>query len=151
MTDRQALPLPAMRFEDRAQRNKETLLAALKGIGATSAVVTYIGCGDSGCTESAEAWRNENEKVDIASPVVKLFVEDSDYHDGQWRLRVSECEMPLNEAIKDYAMEQVCQHRPGWENNEGANGVMVFDVGAGSVMLQHKQFYTESEETETAL
>ena len=57
----------------------------------------------------------------------------------------------LDIALSDYAMEAVYQHHRGWENNEGGYGEVIFDCEAGTVRIEHFDYFVESEYTETEL
>jgi hypothetical protein len=52
--------------------------------------------------------------------------------------------MTLEDALDDFAMTSVSQHHPGWENNDGGEGCVTFDVAADTINLEHREFYTET-------
>lgn len=140
----------AMTTNERMACNKEILLDALKHAGAIRAGVAYHGGGDEGTDQGAKASDAHNQAVDLSSTVT-LFCERRDHEAGQWKISIAQQDALLDIALSDYAMEAVYQHHRGWENNEGGYGEVIFDCEAGTVRIEHFDYFVESEYTETVL
>lgn len=148
------LPIPettvTMSDSERKARNKALLLDALKGAGAVLASVTYRGGGDEGTDDGVTAFDANNAAVDL-SDTVSLLCERCYRDDQDWKTKIEQEDQPLANALTDYAMEAVNQHRCGWEDGEGGYGEVVFDCEAGTVRIEHNDYYVESEYTEIVL
>lgn len=140
----------SMSDSDRMARNKTLLLDALKGSGAVLASVNYHGGGDEGTDDGVSAFDANNVAV-ILSGTVSLFFERHYHDNGSWKITILQKDQPLDEALSEYAMEAVNQHHGGWENGEGGYGEVEFDCEAGTVRIEHNDYYVESEYTETVL
>lgn len=135
---------------ERMTRNKALLLDALKVAGAILASVTYRGGGDEGTDDGVTAFDANNAAVDL-SDTVSLFCERYYRDDQDWKTKIEQKDQPLDEALTDYAMEAVNQHRGGWEDGEGGYGEVVFDCETNTVRIEHNDYYIESEYTEIVL
>lgn len=83
-------------------RNKRILLPALKQGGARTATVTYAGSGDSGSVEDVSIETPENAEFDSTAPII-VFAEQGVYQDGTWLATVVEQQMPIEQALQDFA------------------------------------------------
>ena len=57
----------------------------------------------------------------------------------------------LVSAIEDYAMQEVDSRYGGWENNDGASGVVTIDFTTKVGHIHHESYYTTSETDEVEL
>jgi hypothetical protein len=76
--------------------------------------VKYSGCGDEGTIESMQ------------------ITPDMDVPEE------------LNDDIEDACYSVLNEHHPGWENNDGAAGQIVFNVLEREVAIEHNEYYIES-------
>jgi len=120
-----------------AQRatNKAALFAALATAGVTQVIVTFDGYGDSGQIEGVDA-RAGDEPIALPDPTVPFL-------SAEWGASepVSR-DLPLGEAIEHLAYDYLRDTHSGWENNDGAYGEFVFDVGAATISLDYDERYT---------
>lgn len=136
------------------QKNKPLLLTALQAGGATGADVHYEGVGDSGDVSSVVATMVGDQPFDLEAEVT-IYVERHEFRDGQHHLSLTEESMPIEDALRDFVNQALEQHHGGWENGDGGAGQVIFRCGLdgepGSVTLQHSNYFTESDYTETEL
>ena len=144
-----AAPMPTT-AEAAWQENKRLLLAALVASGACTANVTYVGIGDSGGIEGVSVEMPEGLIFDPSTPVT-VFVDEGEYVDRTWRTRVVAREARLEDAIRDFAEESIERCHSGYENEDGGAGEVIFDCDAKTVRIEHNDYYTDSEYTETQL
>ena len=145
-----ATPLPPIcdldsviaRYEERQQRraalrpaNKAALFDALAAAAIATVVVSFDGYGDSGQIERIEA-RNGAGEVDLPRTDVELAVARYDEDDPE-RHR-----LPLERAIEELGYDALADLHGGWENNDGAYGDFVFDVGKRTISLDYHERYT---------
>jgi hypothetical protein len=122
--------------------NKDALLKALKNLGATNAIVNYSGSGDSGdSTEISVTPKRAMNKPSAAKVTIQRV--EGKYIDGHWQQSIQDKEVPLEEAIGDFAMQWVDLHHGGWENNDGGSGTFEIVVKSGEFLLEHREYYTE--------
>jgi hypothetical protein len=136
--------------------SKEQLLAetraaifeSLAAAGVLQAAVSYCGIGDSGAPEDVSFERPDGAALD-PMPVLMLRRLSRKYVDGQWHTEIVGAECSLDDALTDLAMEWVEHCHSGWENDDGASGTVVFDVQGAKVRIEHYEYRTESDYTET--
>ena len=91
--------------------------------GVSKIYVPYNGSGDSGSVENPE------------------FYPKSDFS--------------LNEQLTDFLCDTTYslleKYHCGWEINDGSFGNLVIDCNTGQVTLEHNDYYTESNYTETPI
>lgn len=117
-------------YEQRAAElhpaNKASLFAALAGAGIVKVTVTFDGYGDSGQIDNVEL------NGDAATlPDIPVELARTDFGSTEVERRTE----PLNEAIETFCYALLESTHGGWENNDGAYGEFVFDVVAGTIML----------------
>jgi hypothetical protein len=133
--------LSAMPDEERMEKNKQSLLAVLKSIGAKNATVTYSGGGDSGYANNVLAQSMDGTEIVLTGTAISLLSNGHIFVSGKWRENTTIKEFSLEEALAEYSMEVLGHHHLGWENNEGGEGEVVFDPVAGEARLNHNEFY----------
>lgn len=124
--------------------NKDALLNALKALGVSGVVVTYSGSGDSGDLTEITATPKRAMKKILAANVTLQRVH-GDYVEGQWQYAIKDKQVRLDEAISEFAMQGVDLHHGGWENNDGGSGTFEITVKSSEFVLEHRQYYTESD------
>jgi hypothetical protein len=142
----------AMRKElhGRVGSNKGRILEALKKVSAARAVLAYEGSGDSGQVEACDVYNPNDDIVEAQDAVACLFYRRHEFNESakQWESSVVEKATPLKDALIDFAHELLEDNYPGWEINDGSRGEITIDVASGKVLIEHTNFYTESETTE---
>jgi hypothetical protein len=131
-------------WDERWTANMTILFDALKAQGVGIVTVSYQGGGDSGDTEYPVFERDES---DPATSIIPL-------NHGEWpsgtisqSVRVWDerkrkdvyrpDDVGIKDAVTGLAMELVGRHHGGWENNEGGEGTVTFDVVKRKVELHH--------------
>lgn len=102
---------------------REKLLAKLRELGVTQVDIEYSGYGDSGQVEDV-----------VTTPAVDL-VQNFDEHPHPWNGQVMT--RSLKQALEDWAWELAYSNFPGFENNEGGQGTINWDIAADKVTLDH--------------
>lgn len=133
------------------EKNREILVKALKEQGITVALVHYAGAGDSGDTCDLEIKPAESLTQLAGIKVMQSVVVVAYVGYNQRACSLSEREVALDEAVRDFAMRWVDSLHGGWENNDGANGTVTINVDDNAIHLEHIAFYTESESHEHAM
>lgn len=109
---------------------KLALLATLKAAGVKTVHVHYSGSNDSGDVDRVV--------FDPAGSYDELSVEAVNEEGGTRTVH-------LREALSDYAMQVVENRHAGWEINDGAEGIVTFDVDKREIRIEHNTFYTTSD------
>jgi hypothetical protein len=143
MSDNQVSTLPAMSDDERMAKNKDSLLAALKSIGAKRATVTYSGCGGYGSADGALVQDTDGEKIDPVGTMVSFLSKDGIVVEGEWRETTSAKEYSLGLALVQFAMDMLRQHHEGWKNSEGGDGEVEFDPGEDKIRINHNAYFTD--------
>jgi hypothetical protein len=134
MTDTTEI-LPATPVDDSYARTKAIVFAALAEAGIYRVTIDYDGGGDSGQIESIEAWDANDQRIPF--PAVTKIKLAPDYPQDPG------AEQNLEAAVETLAWHYLEQRHDGWEDNDGAFGVFVFDVPACLITLEHNERYTE--------
>ncbi len=109
----------------------------LEPLGITMIEVEYDGSGDEGAVESVTFLSNGNEyKGDLSKEKFKsLFCYGK--------------EEPPEVDIQEMLDEICCHFLPsGWENSDGAFGILKIDIKNKTLTLEHNERYTEVNTTE---
>lgn len=115
------------------QANRTTIFAALEGHRVTSVVVIYDGYADSGGIEDFEV-HGSDKALDLTIPCA--------IQNAEWgRTELVASPQPLRKALESMAMQCVAREHGGWENNEGGNGSVTFNVPHGQIMVEHTENY----------
>jgi hypothetical protein len=133
MTETTETPSTPPAADSRAH-NKNLIFAALAEAGVHRVTVDYDGSGDSGQIENVEAWGGGDQRIPFPPDIrIQLGSGNPDHP-----LTV----LNLEAAVETLAWDYLEIHY-GWENNDGAFGIFVFDVPARTVTLEHNERYTE--------
>jgi hypothetical protein len=117
--------------------NKAALFDALAGVGITTVVVQFDGCGDSGQVESIEAKSGENF-ADL--PDAKIEIAQSRWGSAN----IERSAFPIRDAIEQIAYDFLEETHGGWENNDGAYGEFTIDVAERSITLDYNERISEA-------
>lgn len=118
--------------------NKDAVLAALAAAGLAIVTVTFDGYGDSGQIEAIHAQAGGTEAplpdgvAEIATPL----------WDGS---ALERRPLPLGEAVEALTYDLLTATHDGWEDGDGAFGVLVLDVAGRTVRLEYNERYTASD------
>lgn len=139
------------------------LLAKLRELGITGVVADYDGSGDSGQVEGIAffkgAFNPEADTMglmgeaitDAETAEVKIRVPSSDQHwdkeSRQWVKTRGETDTAIATVMERICYMVLSSKHGGWENNEGAFGQFVWDVGTDALNLTHNTRF-EGYETE---
>ncbi len=117
---------------------RRPLFAALKAEGVTIVVADFDGSGDSGQVEGIQA-RTGDAPVQLSAALIAYA------YVGGHPAEVTQQAMTLERAVESLVYDVLRQSQPGWENNDGAYGEVVFDVAAGTIRLDFNGRITSSE------
>ena len=103
--------------DHRLKAQRNALLPKLRALGITTVDATYDGYGDSG---------NVNH---IACQPQSDGVSNE-----------------MHSALEDFIWMMAYHQSPGFENNDGGEGSVTWDVAADRITIEHANFYTERNE-----
>lgn len=115
------------------------LYAVLSKLGVRTLRAEYSGYGDSGCIEHIKAFNRRECEVKLpGTPVpLPLLTTTFDSATRSYRQRTEERTLPLNEAVEQWFYDVLEERFPGWELDDGSNGVITIDVNTRSGRLSH--------------
>lgn len=118
-------------------QNKTAILAALKGFGVVTAVVSYYGEGDEGSIVGIELTPADTPA--LSSMVTMKALSSSFNGDSQeWTHHVSEKTLDLDTALRDFAEDLIEFHgHSAYGDQDGGGGDVTFDVEGDSVAHDH--------------
>ncbi len=100
----------------RRKAERTALLAALRGLGVEEVEIAYDGYGDAG---------NIGEVTAVPAGIGLGGLE---------------------ERLGDFAWSTAYDLHPGFENNDGGEGVVTWDIGQDRITVDHANFYSERSE-----
>lgn len=133
----------------RLEANKPVILGALRDAGFTGAVAGYNGSGDSGQIESLVPTTHEDELEDFDDS--DSYLDEPNYlgFPADHRVTLQRDSGPqtfcLAEATREIAWDALELGYAGWENNDGARGVIVLDVARNKIEVRHGWYVTNVE------
>lgn len=136
--------------DDRIAANRAAIFTALLADGVLRAVVSYTGTGDSGGPEDVRFEMPGGALLDEV-PMAPQYKDSSQWLDGAWQSAMLLEDQPLDDAITDLAMELLDRHYGSWEDGDGGSGEVVFDATDGSVVIEHRAYFIDSEYSEVRL
>ena len=113
--------------------NKTALFDALEEAGIQLVTVHFDGAGDSGQIESIDAFGVDSTSVELPEGMIEIR---SPLGDGSG---VQTETMPVRDAIEKLAYDFLEEVHDGWENEDGAYGEFVFDVGERTIRLEYNE------------
>ena len=118
---------------------KAQLYGKLAKLGINSVLITYDGCGDSGCIESISALGADNLEINLPERSVAIDMVESkfDYKTKRFVSVNATRFVPIREAIENWCYDLLEQHFPGWEINDGSDGTIEIDVVKKTATLEH--------------
>jgi hypothetical protein len=127
----------AQRANELLSANKTVLFDALSAAGITTVVVCFDGYGDSGQIEDIDA-RIGDKPCELPDERIELL-------DPIWgSSEIERQTQTIREAIEVLAYACLRKTHNGWEDNDGAFGDFMFDVGERSIRLDFNERYTDS-------
>ena len=133
---------------DEESRRQDPIYHALRELGIHELHVRYSGSGDSGCINEVEARNQQGQPVELPStPVPYTFTHTSyDFQTGNYSTEATETkELPLSEAVEQWCYDLLEEHYPGWENDNGADGIIAIDPAKREGRIDHQVFFMESD------
>lgn len=124
-------------------RCKAAFLPLLREHGITKVEVHYDGGGDEGSVGDVFAFA-DGDPIDLP----KILC---DHHRLEYSGLVTMTTIELEDALSAFAEEALGAHHGGWENGEGAHGVIAIDVATGAVALTHNIRFIDYETSELEL
>lgn len=125
--------------------NKAAILRTLAETQTDTAIAYYEGQGDSGGFVNIDFCPNSTEPLEQKVKVVDRL---SAYNDESrlWDITLVEQEVTVAQALEQttYMLIHVSGHS-GYENNDGGNGVITFNVATGEVTHDHYDNITEQD------
>ena len=113
--------------------NKAALFAVLQTAGIHLVTVHFDGAGDSGQIESIDATDSDEAAADLPNGTIEIR---TPLWDGSG---VQTAAMPVRDAIEKLAYDFLEEVHDGWENEDGAYGEFVFDVGERTIRLEYNE------------
>ena len=129
--------------QDVEARSKTAFLPLLREHGIARVEIHYDGGGDEGSMGDVFAYRDD------ASAELPAIL--CDHFALEYNGSVTTRTIDLEDALSAFAENAVCTHHCGWENGEGAHGIIGIDVASGSVTLTHNTRFIDYETSETEL
>ena len=129
------------KHRDCFEHNRPVVLSALKQLGCDTATVTYCGSGDEGSLETPEF------TPDICGKTIVQNLRTIKWSEAEL-VRHSDT---IERAVEDIFYSALGSSYGGWENNDGADGEIVWNLQTDTITISHMAYYTESECTETEL
>ncbi|MGB0083989.1 MAG: DUF6878 family protein [Rhodomicrobiaceae bacterium] len=129
-------------------RRQDPIYRTLRELGVHELRVRYSGSGDSGSINEVEARNKQGQPVELLStPVPYTFIHTSyNFQTGNYDTEVTETkELPLSEAVEQWCYDLLEEHYPGWENDDGADGVIVIDPEKQEGRIDHQIFFMQSD------
>lgn len=132
---------------DAVAHNKAAIIEALKPHGIKKVIVEYYGGGDSGGAEDVRLELENGETVPVPTGSVSYAYNRTRYNFQTKGVETIEGyieKKPLTNALEDFAMHLVEIHHAGWENDDGGRGDVTFDLDENEIVVDHEEYYTES-------
>lgn len=127
---------------------QDPIYRALRELGVHTLRVSYSGTDDSGCINEVEAHNQEGQPVELPPAPVHYTITHTSYNfqSGSYATEVTETkDLPLPAAVEQWCYDLLEEHYPGWEINDGADGVIVIDPSQREGRIDHRTFYVESD------
>lgn len=123
--------------------NLRRILPVLRQHGIEVVTVSFNGEGDSGSIDDI-SYAPRERGDEIKSLPVEHFGTSTFFDEGQWRRQAGLRQSTLNEALDELTYDYLEETGVDWYNNDGGYGELVIDVQAGTVSLDVKVRYTET-------
>tara|TARA_Y100000034_G_C6811023_1_gene364481 strand:- start:78 stop:659 length:582 start_codon:yes stop_codon:yes gene_type:complete len=137
---------------------------ALKENKIRSVLLEYSGSGDSGqfdyllyqledeserhgLLDCGYGYAPAESKGALESFPVPQLVRSRDFIEGKLVESEGHKDVGIHQALENIGYLFLDQHHGGWENNEGGQGRITWDVGTETMTMEHGQNYMETEES----
>ncbi len=124
--------------------NKVMVLEALRAHGIERVEIEYSGSGDSGQI-------NEISNHGFARDAQGLPTFTDKWPEVRIMLIGENEPRTLEDTVEWMAWQLLTVKHEGWENNDGGQGTIAFDVPSNMITLSHGQNYTETTHTDTEI
>jgi hypothetical protein len=111
------MKMAAVKRKAELMDTRAVLLADLRALGITEVLGRYDGYGDNGNSEYA-GHRPATAEIDNA----------------------------LTQKLEDFIWAMAYAQSPGFENNDGGEGELTWNVESDKIAIEHANFYTERDE-----
>lgn len=120
---------------------KAQIYAKLARLGIATVLITYDGCGDSGCIGSIDARGPNGETVALPKRDITI-----DFVESRWDTATSKfvkvdvrLKLPIEKAVESWCYDLLEHHFGGWEINEGSQGTIALDIVKNIATLEHDE------------
>ena len=113
--------------------NKVALFAVLQTARIRHVTVHFDGAGDSGQIESIDVTNPDETAVELPDCAIEIR---TPLWDGSG---VQTETMPVRDATEKLAYDFLEEAHDGWENEDGAYGEFIFDVGERTIRLEYNE------------
>jgi hypothetical protein len=124
-------------FEEAMASNKAAIFPLLKAADIAVVEVNYDGSSDSGQINDVVAFSAESKLVPLPEDEVTIRLHPSIWPSKQENVEAQVIMCSLNKAIRELCWELLETEHPGWENNDGGQGVFKFHVKDETIELEH--------------
>jgi hypothetical protein len=141
----------SMTCEERVQRNKQTILQALRSVGARLATVEYSGGNGRVYRRDVQALGNSAGAVYLREDLIAKFKNCPVTLLIDRHFDLVECSYALDKALSEYAFDMLAIQHPDWEEDQGGEGIVAFLPEDGKVLIEHRQARIEYDRSEFEL
>lgn len=113
--------------------NKAALFDMLQAAGIQCVIVHFDGAGDSGQIESIDATAPDETAAELPDGTIEIRTPLLDGSGAQAET------MSVRDAIEKLAHDFLEEVHDGWENEDGAYGEFIFDVGERTIRLEYNE------------
>lgn len=117
---------------------REKLLTKFREIGVSQIEVYYSGYGDSGQLDGINVTPNNPTLDDIEFDSITY----------PWR-PTEGVQRSLNDALQDFVWEEITKRYGGFENNDGGQGELTWDITDNMITLDHSWNIMTTEDAAT--
>ncbi len=124
--------------------NKAAIFPALAAANIACVTIEYDGGGDEGNLEPPQAFDADNQPLEFPDTKVAIVTLGFD------NLTRNEETHSLCDAIESAACTLLETTHGGWEDNEGACGLITFAVASQTITLEHRSRFVDYDTSERA-
>lgn len=124
--------------------NKAAIFPALAAAGIACVTIEYDGGGDEGNLEAPQAFDADNQPVEF--PETRITIVSLGFDN----LTQSEETHALRDAIESASCTLLETTHGGWEDGEGACGLITFAVASETITLEHRSRFVDYDTSERA-
>lgn len=147
MTDHLPAVIPNSPAPFEEPRPQDPIYRALRELGIHTLRISYSGSNDSGSINEVEAHDQKGRPVDLPPTPVSYTLTHAtyDFQTGTYAAEKTQTkDLPLSEAVEQWCYDLLEEHYPGWEIDEGSDGIIVIDPAKRKGNIDHIQYFCES-------